>query len=613
MGKLPSKIPKLADLPTFATMTFPNFLKKKNFWLAAGLALVVGRGLWLDLMDVDATQYASISLEMLRNGSFLQVFHRHADYLDKPPLLFWASAAAFGAFGVSNWAYKLPSFLAVLAAVWAVYKFAGHFYSKKIGRHAALILASSLGLFLMCNDVRTDTFLMAFTTLAVWQFSLFLNVESGQTTQSHLTTRNWHLVGGAVAVGLAMLAKGPIGAVMPIFAIGTHLILERQWSKIINWRWLAAAAVVAVILAPMCWGLYQQFDLHPEKAQNFRNTSSGLYFFFWEQSFGRITGENVWENDSSPAYFLHTYLWAFLPWSLIFVGALWSKIREAFVRLAGQVDPISEVSARPEWFSMGGFLLTFAALSMSRYKLPHYIFITFPWAAVILARFVNRIFSTRSTARVANFWSGVQNFSLLLVAAFSYLIIWYVFPAESGWGVWAGATACFGFVFFKMFSPVLENPAGRLVRKSVLAAIGCGLVLNFCFYPNLLPFQSTAAAGRWIFENQIPERQFGFFKRHGHALDFYAQKISRQVETAEQAAEIARQEGSLFLFTDSAGRSDLELASVRFEVAQAFGHFQVARLNGKFLNPATRVSSLDSTFLLKILPQREQPQQFLEN
>ena len=46
----------------------------------------------IPLMDIDASQYASISREMLERDSFLQIFDQGQNYLDKPPLLFWLSA-----------------------------------------------------------------------------------------------------------------------------------------------------------------------------------------------------------------------------------------------------------------------------------------------------------------------------------------------------------------------------------------------------------------------------------------------------------------------------------------------------------------------------------------
>src|SRR5690242_14579441 len=80
-----------------------------NTILAALILLVYGLGLTVEIMEVDAAQYASISREMLETGQWLQVHHRYMDYLDKPPLLFWFSALSLKLFGVSIWAYKLPS------------------------------------------------------------------------------------------------------------------------------------------------------------------------------------------------------------------------------------------------------------------------------------------------------------------------------------------------------------------------------------------------------------------------------------------------------------------------------------------------------------------------
>ena len=59
-------------------------------------------GLQVDVMDADASQYASISLEMLQNGEHLQVKHMGKEYLDKPPLLFWLMHAGWALFGVSE-------------------------------------------------------------------------------------------------------------------------------------------------------------------------------------------------------------------------------------------------------------------------------------------------------------------------------------------------------------------------------------------------------------------------------------------------------------------------------------------------------------------------------
>ena len=78
-------------------------------WLAGFFAI--------PLMDIDASQYASISREMLERKSFLQVYDVGKDYLDKPPLLFWFSSFSMWLLGVSTWAFRLPSLLFALSRI----------------------------------------------------------------------------------------------------------------------------------------------------------------------------------------------------------------------------------------------------------------------------------------------------------------------------------------------------------------------------------------------------------------------------------------------------------------------------------------------------------------
>jgi len=587
-------------------------------WLGIGLFAVYVRGLFLDVMDVDASQYASISMEMLQSGNWLQVQHRYADYLDKPPLLFWTSALSFALFGLHNWAYKLPSFLGIVAGVYATWRFCLLFYPREMARSAAFILAACMGVLLMGNDVRTDTLLMGMTACAVWRVAALY--ESPRPGFSDVF---WT----GLFVGLAMLAKGPIGLIVPVFAAGTHLALRRDWGRLPEWRWLLALAVAAVVLAPMCWGLYQQFDLHPEKTVNGRTGVSGLYFYFWEQSFGRITGENVWKNDTSPFYFLHVYLWAFLPWPLLLIGALWRRFGELFQKKRS-------LPSGDEAFSIGAFTLAFVALSMSKYKLPHYIFVTLPWAAVLVARWLagayrrtpfgahesgepddgrgteqtwdtatRRATTSRATTRVAP-TEGVQpgitvgaTLVVALLGAVSALLLGFVFPTASIWK-WGVFAVLFGGAAILLW----KKTPDRLVQSGVLAFLGAAFVVNYHFYPNLLPYQSTAAVPRYASDKGIPPEKTGFFNRHGHALDFYSGHILKQIDSPEQARQTAVESGTFWLYTDSLGRVRLDSADVRYSPVATFGHFQVALLKSEFLSPAKRDKTLTPVYLLKIDP-----------
>jgi 4-amino-4-deoxy-L-arabinose transferase-like glycosyltransferase len=549
-------------------------MNRHQLTLSVALAIIYIRGLFIPVMDVDASQYASISMEMLQNGSWLQVMHRHADYLDKPPLLFWLSAASYALFGIQTWAYKLPSLLGALAGIYATYRFARLFYNTETARAAGLVLASSLGLILMCNDVRTDTLLLGMSAMAVWQIA------------AHLETRQWkYLFGAGIFTGLAMLAKGPIGAILPAAAVGAHLLLQRDWRAIFRWQWLVMLAVTGLVLVPMCIGLYQQFDVRPEKIINGRTGVSGLYFFFWEQSFGRITGENVWKNDTTVLYFTHVFAWAVIPWTLLFVAGLASRLRTVWLSRF-------RLPKEEEGYSIGVFVLIFIALSLSKYKLPHYIFVLLPWAAVLTARFL--FMEKKETVR----WLRIAHYMVLaLVAGVAFSMPGFMFPTLNPL-IWIPAATIFGYAILETRPQLPGNT--RFFQGTAAFGILVGFILNFHFYPHILAYQSTSEAGKYFRQKGIPPHQLAVMGFGGHALDFYSQTLIPFVPTAEDAVEQSRREGGLWVYAREGGREQLDAAGVKYQVDTIFGHFQAALLKMKFLNPATREEALMPVTILKI-------------
>ena len=177
---------------------------------------------------------------MTVNGSYLEVYHRGQDYLDKPPLIFWISSIGISLFGNTSFAYKLLPVFFLVIGLWATYKFARLWYDHRTGILAALMLGTTQAFNLMSNDIRTDGLLTAFVMLSVWLLSSYLK-----------TRRLTDLFFGAVCIGGAMLAKGPLGLFIPAVAIGTHLLLRAEWKKIFDPSWLILIPVIALVLAPM--------------------------------------------------------------------------------------------------------------------------------------------------------------------------------------------------------------------------------------------------------------------------------------------------------------------------------------------------------------------------
>jgi 4-amino-4-deoxy-L-arabinose transferase-like glycosyltransferase len=158
-------------------------------------------------MEVDSAQYYSMAVEMLNKGEFLEFTDRGKPYLDKPPFIFWVSGLFFSIFGISEFAFKLPSILFSILGIYSCYRFARLYYSNETALLAALILATTQGYYHFNNDVRTDTYLTNSVIASVWLIAEFL---------SH--RKLLYCLGGFFFAGIAMLSKGPMGLVSPILA-----------------------------------------------------------------------------------------------------------------------------------------------------------------------------------------------------------------------------------------------------------------------------------------------------------------------------------------------------------------------------------------------------------
>ena len=121
------------------------------------------------------------------------------------------------------------------------------------------------------------------------------------------------------------MTKG-LFTIIPIASgIGLALIYEKNWKDIFDWRWLVAAVLIIMFMTPALYGYYQQFDKHPEKTIFGENNVSGVKFFLWTSQWGRFTNTGPIKGKGDVTFFIHTMLWAFLPWAFAAFFALYNK------------------------------------------------------------------------------------------------------------------------------------------------------------------------------------------------------------------------------------------------------------------------------------------------
>jgi len=510
---------------------------------------------FIDVMDEDAAQYASISREMADTGNFLQVTHRGIDYLDKPPLLFWLSAIFFKFFGISHFAYRLPSFLLMILGVYSTFRLGKLLYNQKTGLIAALFFATNQSTFLILQDVRTDAILAALVIFSIWQLTEYLR-NGGK----------WAFVLGFIGIGVGMLQKGPIALMIPLLALGADALYHRSWKSIFRWEWFFGLVIIFIVLIPMIWGLYQQHGM------------LGFRFYFWTQSFGRLTGENTWEDTTSYFFFVHTFMWSYLPWTILAIYALGRSFIDLFRRKSAEL------------ITLGGFALAFIAFSMSQYKLPHYLYVVFPLISILTAHEIVKLMQADSPL-VKNILFGLQIFVSVLLWAGAIMISIFVFPLQSVLLWIIIGVAFLAFIYYIVLGRTVFR---QLILISAISVLAVNLLLDTHFYPNLLKYQSGSQMAHYVDENDIPLNQFYWFHEHSQAAEFYFEDILPDLD-------LNNYDGApVYVCTLPEWKDHLESNNFNVEVVKEFQQYHVTQLSLNFLNKDKRESTLDKVYLLKI-------------
>ncbi len=575
-------------------------------WFAALTLIGVllnATGLFPPIMEPDGALYACIAKTMAQSNDFVNLYAVGADWLDKPHFPFWMVALSFKLFGINTVAYKLPALLFFLLGVFYTYRFARLMYPEAVAQVAALVMLTAFHGVLSNSDVRAEPYLTGLIIGAVYHFwntppQPLPNGEGPKmltpvSPSPCFKGRGWGGVFlGSFFTGCALMTKG-IFVLVPIGAgLVLHWLLTGQWRELLKPRWYMAVVLSFLFTLPEVYCLYQQFDLHPEKIVFGRTGVSGLKFFLWDSQFGRFFNTGPIKGEGDKLFFVHTTLWAFLPWSLpLYVGlgrALAGLIRR-FVNRPYQ--PL------PEYVSLGSGLATFTLFSLSGFQLPHYMNIVFPFFAIITAQFMVGL-----SAMALRRWAIGQSVLGALLIVLTVSLILFVKPAGTGLAV--GFVVAVTLLTFSLFRQRdLLTLTGRMVGAMV-AFFG---VLNLFLYPTFLQYQAGMTAARYVNSQPALTQKSVLLYLPGTGVgggsfwsyEFYANGPTTYVRS-DSALRQHLQRGPATVFTEGVYADSLRRRGFQLRQRATFPFFHVSTLNGDFLNPDTRPKTLEPYVLAEV-------------
>lgn len=326
----------------------------------------------LGLTDKTEALFVEVAREMLERNDWVTPWWNGERFFDYPVWGYWMVVGSFRLFGISEWAARLPSALAASAVVlggcalmlaWASPQ---EPVRQRWGRGllAAGVLATSPGWIGWGRVATTDMFLSSAITLALFSFLL-----AHRRREQPLPARLGR-IGFALFSAIAVLAKGPVGLLLPGLVIVVFLSLTGQWRQ---WWNPGALLAMALLFAGVCLPWYV--------AATQANGSVFVDGFLGFSNIQRFTNV-LYRHPGPPWFYLPWVLLLLLPWSLFLPPALaalrfwrWSRWRRA------AEDPALELPL----FLLLWLVVIVAFFSAAATKLPGYILPALPAGSLLVA------------------------------------------------------------------------------------------------------------------------------------------------------------------------------------------------------------------------------------
>jgi len=359
----------------------------------AGIILVVGLLFFFKIGSYplhvpDEARYSEIPREMVVTNDYVTPTLNGVKYFEKPPLLYWLQAGAIKAFGVNEWALRVPTVLLALLGVLMTYVVGRSLYGRWVGLTSCGMLATCVMYFVLSHAISID---MAFSVLiSGCLFSLLLAFRQ----PIHSWSRRGWFWSGYIFSALAVLTKGAVGFLLPGAVVFLWLLITRRWSTLRH----------VYLLTGICWFLVLVLPWHI--AVQVQNPEFFQYYVLDQQILRYFT--DISDHVEPFWFYVPLLLLGFFPWTIFLVQAL--------------VQPGKSVwrsnTDKPELLFLmlwAGIIFVFFSLSGS--KLIPYILPIFPAIAIIVGRYVVVAWQGGSTFK-SPFWVFTVLTFVLAIGAF---------------------------------------------------------------------------------------------------------------------------------------------------------------------------------------------------
>ncbi len=397
-----------------------------------------------DLWNPDEADHATAAREMLVAGDWVQPTIAGETYAEKPPLQAWIIILSAKARGTDVDAFdaRLPSAIGNLLLVLGAFALGRRVGGGGTGVLAALVACSTSEAFLRMRWCQVDglfTGLFALTAFATLQC---LERPSVRAT-----------LGLGLALGLAVLTKGPLAVALLVALVATDALLEPAHRR--AWLGAAGASLAGALLLAAAVALPWYLALASRDPQGLWRT----LVFENLQRFARSQ-----DHQRPFPYYVAGALWSsFAPSSLLLPPALLFAWRTSS---RSRRDAVRGRDAGRLRFCIAGLLGGILLLSVASSKQGKYLLPLAPFFGVIVADFAKR--SREHALR----WERAWTTAILSVIALAVVVGALIALAASFFGPMADRALLSVFAAFGE-PPEETIPVGDVLPAALVAGFAC--------------------------------------------------------------------------------------------------------------------------------------------
>ncbi len=475
------------------------------------LALWGGEYIRRDLWSPDEARYALISREMRTDSHWLIPYRQGEFYTHKPPLMFWLTNAGVAAGFPERVAARLPSFLGALMALWTITRLAARWSSPRTSWWVALFLPTSFLFWNKGGFGQIDALLCGLEMMGLY----FLFTSSPTCAARRIPAY--------LFFGLAVLAKGPVGLLVPMLAYAIATWAAGDTRELRGWHWLWGPLLALTI--PALWLLAA-----------WRSGAPDGFFpeLLFKQNIGRATGE--FGGHAQPWYYYLLYFpLDFMPWAVL--------LPLAVVTLARRDETLKNLRRLLGWIFA---VVLFFSLSGSKRNL--YILLAHPAAALLVASSIPNWLTASPSflkrCRIAAFTIGF--IATLGLAALPFI------PRAGVHGISAApAVAALAIGLFLSIRAARAQPDSPRWCAILLIAIFVAFANIGAWIYSDINAAKTPRAIIPVAQRTLPENHYMIlFKEQGEIISLYAQRPGRMAYDADELRALLSAQDANLIVTD---------------------------------------------------------------